>query len=137
MKVSFPYEEKPSTLFGKVKRPVAQVKFWSEKFKKYIEYIMLVDTGADYTLLSKHVSIELGINLKKDCVTLLTSGIGGKELVYFVKKGIKIQLGNIEKTILIGFIRRTDIPPLLGRESCLNDLDVRFLHFTTTLATLK
>lgn len=136
MRVSFPYEEKSSPFFGRVKRPVARVKFWSRKLKKYIEYVMLVDTGADYTLLPKHASIELGINLKKECIALLTSGVGGKELVYFMKEGIKTQLGKIEKTIPIGFIGRTDIPPLLGRESCLNDLDVRLFRFTTTFITV-
>lgn len=137
MKVSFPYEEKSSALFGKVKRPVARVRFWSKKFKKYIEYVLLVDTGADYTLLPKHASGELGINLEKDCVTLLTSGIGGKEKVYFLKEEIKIQLGNVKKTIFVGLIGRSDIPPLLGRESCLNNFDVRFFHFTTTFGNLK
>ncbi|MFZ5366463.1 MAG: retropepsin-like aspartic protease [Patescibacteria group bacterium] len=131
MKVSFPYEERPSSLFGKVKRPVAKLKFWSKKFKRYLEYVLLVDTGADYTLFPKHIAFELGIDLQKNCKPFSTSGVGGKEKVYFAKQKLKMKIGSLEKEIPVGFLDKEDIPPLLGRESCLNDFDLRLTHFTT------
>jgi len=137
MKVSFPYEARASSLFGTVKRPMAKLKFWSKKLGRYLEYVLLVDTGADYTLLPKHIALELGVDLKKDCKSFLTSGVGGKEKVYFSKQNLKIKIGNLEKKIPVGFLDREDIPPLLGREGCLNDFDVRFARFTATIATLK
>ena len=133
MKVSFPYEVKPSSLFGSVKRPIAKLKFWSKKFSRYLEYVLLVDTGADYTLLPKHIAFELGIDLKKDCNSLLTSGVGGEEKVYFARRRLKIKIENLEKEIPVGFLDQEDIPPLLGREGCLNDFDIRFVHFITTI----
>lgn len=133
MEVRFPYEERFSPLFGKVKRPVAYVQFWSSKDGRFLEYVLLVDTGADYTLLPRHVSFEIGVNFKKDCKVLLTRGVGGAERVYFMTKGIRAKIGTVEKNIPVGFLEREDIPPLLGRESCLNNFTVCFSNNFTII----
>lgn len=135
MKTTFPYESKPSPIFRVVKRPIAKVNFWSKKFNRYLEYLMIVDTGAYYTLFPLSTAYELGINLKKECKTFKTAGIGGEEMVYLFKKA-KMKLGDWKASVPIGFLGREDIPPLLGRASCLNNLDVRFVRFTTSFATL-
>ena len=44
---------------------------------------MIVDTGADYTLLPRFLAPVLGIDLNKDCQKLKTSGVGGEERVFF------------------------------------------------------
>lgn len=137
MKVRFPYQTKPSSIFGTIKRPVAKISFWSKKFNRFLEYLMIVDTGADYTLLPFSAAEELGIDPKKDCQLFKTAGIGGEEKVYFARKRLKIKIGNLEKKIPVGFLDQEDIPPLLGREGCLNDFDMRFVHFITTIATFK
>ena len=134
MKISFPYEEKPSLIFKTIKRPMVKVDFWSKKSSSWIEYSLLADTGADYTILPYHVAPELGVDLKKDCRQFLTSGVGGTEKVYLTNKGLKMRIGNVEKAIPAGFLERENIPPLLGREACLNHFDVRFFHFKTTIA---
>lgn len=133
MKISFPYEEKPSTIFKTIKRPIVRVDFWSKKTSSWIEYYLIADTGADYTLLPPHIAFELGVDLENDCREFLTSGVGGTEKVYFLKRGLKIKMGKREKAIPVGFLERKDIPPLLGREGCLNDFDVRFARFITTI----
>lgn len=38
---------------------------------------MIVDTGADYTLLPRFMAEKLGINLEKDCKDFTTFGVGG------------------------------------------------------------
>lgn len=134
MKRTFPYESKRSSIFRVVKRPIAKVSFWSTKFNRYLDYVMIVDTGADYTLFPLSAAQELGIDLKKECKSFMTAGIGGEETVYFFQNA-KMRLCDWETSIPIGFLGREDIPPLLGRESCLNNLDVRFVRFTTTIAS--
>lgn len=47
---------------------------------------MIIDTGADYTLLPKYFSVRLGVRLKQDCQVFKTAGIGGEEKVYFFKR---------------------------------------------------
>lgn len=92
---------------------------------------MIVDTGADYTLLPYSASEDLGIDLEKDCTEHRTFGIGGSETVYLIHR-YKIKIGNIELKTPIGFLGRDDILPLLGREKCLNNLNVLFSKFITS-----
>jgi len=50
MKASFAYEQKTSKIFKRVRRPIARASFWSKYFNQWLDYTMIVDTGADYTL---------------------------------------------------------------------------------------
>lgn len=135
MKIIFPFEERRSSTLKTVKRPIARVDFWSKKASSWLEYNLIVDTGADYTLFPHHVAFELGINLERDCQQVFTKGVGGVERAYFLKRGLKMKIGNLEKTIPLGFLEREDIPPLLGREGCLNDLEVCFLALNTIISS--
>ena len=130
MNVSFPYETEKSHIFGTVKRPVAQVSIWSVRRKRWLNYAMIVDTGADYTILPISAAFDLAIDLTKDARTLKTFGIGGSETVHLLEK-VKVRIGSVGLSIPVGFLGRDDIPPLLGRQKCLNRLDVLFSHFVT------
>lgn len=125
MPLTIPYEKRLSPILGEIYRPIAQVFFFSHTKNHWYEAWMLVDSGADYTLLPKYFSYRLGINLAKDCKIFKTAGIGGEEKVYFLKK-IKVKLGDWERNIPIGFLNRDDIPPLLGRYMFLETFDVLF-----------
>lgn len=137
MRAIFPYEEKESDLFPKIKRPIAQVYFWSKLINDWLGYKMVVDTGADYTILPRFSSVDLGINFKKDCLTRKTSGIGGVQTVYFLKRQVKVKIDNYEFSLPLGFINSDSIPPLLGREGCLNLFKVIFSNFTTEFSNIK
>lgn len=86
---------------------------------------MIVDTGADYTLLPRYLSFELGVDLAKDCERHRTGGVGGEEYVYLYR-GQKVRLGRWDKAIPVGFLARDDIPPLLGRQAFLEEFRVIF-----------
>ena len=130
MKISFPYKSEPSHIFGSVKRPVAEVAFWSERRKRWLNYNMIIDTGADYALLPYSASNDLAINLEEEAKEFSTFGIGGSEKVFLVRE-YKIRIEDINLVVPVGFLRRDDIPPLLGRQECLNNLDLRFFQFQT------
>ena len=129
---SFPYESKPSSIFKVVKRPIANIKFFSLKRKRWLEYTMIIDTGADYTVCPLKVARDLLIDIEKECNQHFTRGIGGSERIFICKKKILIKIGDWEVKIPIGFLERDDIPPLLGRQECLDVFDVLFSHFTTS-----
>lgn len=131
MKISFPYEKEHSKIFGEIRRPVSVVSFWSNKFSRYISISLIVDTGADYTLLPFSKAEDLGINLKSECKIFNTLGIGGVEKVYLFPK-LKMKLGEKEIFIPVGFLRRDDIPPLLGRYKCLDNFSVLFSSFNVS-----
>lgn len=135
MKITFPYEVRSSAIFKVVRRPIALVDFWSEKFKRFITYSLIVDTGADYTLFPKAIAEDLGIDLKHDCLIYESRGIGGKERVYFVKEPVSTMIGKIKRQIPVGFLGHDDIPPLLGRQKCLDTFKVTLENFTTIFST--
>lgn len=132
--ISFPYETKPSLVFKIVKRPVAEVFFFSSKKKRWLKYTMIVDTGADYTVFPFKVSRDLGIEVEKECEQYSTRGIGGTEKVFIYKKKILAKIGKTEQKVPVGFLERDDLPPLLGRQHCLDAFDVLFSKFITTFS---
>ncbi len=125
MGLSFSFERKSSTIFGSVYRPVATVSFWSKTFLRWLEITMVVDTGADYTILPRYWAKNLGINLQKEAMAYKTSGIGGEEKSYFIQSW-KVKLSIKEMIVPIGFLDRDDVPPLLGRQDFLELMSVTF-----------
>lgn len=108
MKVAFPYKEESSDIFPRIKRPIAKVYFWSQLNKDWVEYNMIVDTGADYTILPKLATFDLGIDFKEDCLLKRTYGVGGSQGIYLLKTKMKIKIGP--------FV--TKIPLRLSRYKC-------------------
>lgn len=124
MDLTFSFEERKSPLFGKIYRPIAQIFFYAEKKDKWYETWMIVDTGADYTILPQYFASRFGVDLSK-CKVFKTAGIGGQEKVY-LHKSIKAKLGGWERQIPVGFLNRDNIPPLLGRHLFLETFEALF-----------
>ncbi|MBI5399238.1 hypothetical protein HZB07_01285 [Candidatus Saganbacteria bacterium] len=133
MKAGFPYEKENSRIFGSLRRPIARASFWSKKFQRFIDFTLIIDTGADYTLFPHSKALDLGINLTKDCREFKTIGIGGKEMVFLLPE-IRMRLGAAERIIPVGFLKQDNIPPLLGRYKCLDTFSVLFASFYTTFS---
>lgn len=129
--ISFPFEEEHSPLFGRIRRPKAQILLKHTKLQVWRYVNMVVDTGADYTLLPKFLSEDLGINLIKDCRVVRSLGIGGKERIYLYKSKVKVKIGVYERNISVGFLNNNFIPPLLGRKDFFETFRVVFEKFTT------
>jgi predicted aspartyl protease len=125
MVLKFSFKVEKSTILGTIHRPVAQVFFWSNQIKQWTEIWMIVDTGADYTLLPRFMANKLGVTLEKDCKIFNTYGVGGGERVYFLPK-IKIKLGEWERIIPVGFLERNEVPPLMGRHLFLETFETLF-----------
>lgn len=132
MRLTFPFEKQPTNIFGVIHRPIADVLFWSVPLKNWVPVKMVVDTGADYTLLPRWLAPKLGINLTRHCHAFTTHGVGGNQKVYVVTHGWKTKLGKWENDIILGFLSDDNIPPLLGRLHFLEKLKVTFENFTTT-----
>lgn len=132
MRVSFPFEEQETGIFGKIRRPVADVNFWSKSLNDWVPVRMIVDSGADYTLLPLWLCTKLGIDVKRDCRKFRTAGVGGEQLVYVLDKRWKISLGKWENEVVLGFLNNDSVPPLLGRLQCLEKIQVCFKEFKTT-----
>lgn len=126
MVVKFAFERANSKIFGDVWRPMAQAIFTSphdEALRQ--ETWLLIDSGADYTLLPRYLGYDLGVNFEMDCKVFYTTGIGGAEKVYLLPR-MKVQLGPFERMIPVGFLDRNEVPPLLGRQLFMETLETYF-----------
>ena len=126
MPISFAFKKEKSSLLGMIYRPIATVFFQNVKTGIFKPISMLVDTGADYTLLPRFLALSLGLNLNKDCQKLKTSGVGGQETVFFCKQKVEVRLGDWQRKIPLGFLNDDFIPPLLGRHEFFETFQVVF-----------
>lgn len=131
--ISAPFSFKGKSYLGVIYRPYITVFITSKNIDEWVPIEMIVDSGADYTLLPKKYAQLLSIDLTKDCFPQETSGIGGKEKVYLCKRLVQIKIGNWKETIPVGILARNDIPGLLGRLDCLEKLELVMKDLTTTL----
>ena len=135
MALTFQFEKNISPILGEIHRPIAQVFFFSKVKNRWYEVWMLVDTGADYTLLPRYFSKRLGIKLQKECTVFKTAGVGGTEKVYFLKN-IKAKLGMWERRVPVAFLDRDEIPPLMGRHLFIETFETTFSsNHTLTFST--
>jgi len=118
-----PFKRICKTDLGMIFRPFIEVQLYVSKRKEWIPVEMLVDSGADYTMLPRRYAGILGIDLNTDCSAKITAGIGGSETMYMYKS-LGIEINEWRKKIPVGFLSRDDVPPLLGRLKCLEVLEV-------------
>lgn len=126
MVINFSFEKSRSKIFGDIWRPIAKVVFTSPRNLDIKQEIwLIVDSGADYTILPRYMGIDLKINFETDCTLFYTLGIGGTEKVFLLPK-IEVKLGEFIRTIPVGFLDRNEVPPLLGRHLFMETLETYF-----------
>lgn len=125
MVLKFAFEKVDSPILGTIWRPVAEVLFQRKQTGKWRAVWMIIDTGADYTLLPRFMAAKLEVDVEKECQIFLTTGIGGSEKVYFLPK-MNVQVGEFKREIAVGFLDRNEVPPLLGRHLFLETLETYF-----------
>lgn len=133
MDVTFDYEYGGKVFFGRIYRPVAKVRFQSPISSRWVDAWMVVDTGADFSLLPRYLALKLGISFERDCVKDVTYGVGGEQTIYLLKKLVKSMVGSIERSVPIGFFESDEVPALLGRLGFLETFDVEFLKRHTVV----
>lgn len=133
MDVRFPFEDVGTNYFGRIYRPVAKVSFQSPKHRIWIDTWMVVDTGADFTILPRYLSEDLVISLERDCVKDSTMGVGGERAIYLLKSKIKAKIGIAERMMPLAFFDTNEVPALLGRLGFLETFDTEFLKSHTVV----
>ena len=132
MMIKFAFEKANSKILGEIWRPVARAIFTSPSDANIQqETWLLVDSGADYTLLPRYLGIDLKINFETDCQIFQTVGIGGPEKVFLFPR-MEVQLGPFKRVIPVGFLDRNEVPPLLGRHLFMETLETYFSTGHTT-----
>lgn len=129
---SFPFKYIGSTRFGKIYRPYAIISVYSKTKKDWQQIEVIVDSGADYTLFPHQYARILGIDIDRDCQKEKTVGIGGVDTVYQYRS-LPIKIGSWERKIPVGFLKRDNIPALLGRLACIEEIRLIFENHNTIL----
>ncbi|MBI3559440.1 retropepsin-like domain-containing protein [Candidatus Gottesmanbacteria bacterium] len=127
MAVNFDFREEGNSPFGKISRPFAKIKFHAVQSSDKVVIWLIIDTGADYTILPRQWAKKLDIDLQRDCWALETSGIGGGVKSYFFKKLVKIEMGDIKKEVPVAFFDDDNAPALLGRLGFIELFDTLFV----------
>ena len=127
----FPFKRVGHSDWGPLDRPYADVFFQAYDSDRLVPIKMVVDTGADYTLLPSRYADLLGISLKKHCDRSESQGIGGKEAIYLLRDRIKIYIARWKMEIPVAFLARDDVPALLGRLRCLEKVSLLMKRKTT------
>ncbi len=126
MEVSFDYEDKGLCRWGRIYRPIAKVIFRHVNGQT-ASVAMVVDTGADYTILPKNIAERLKINFSKDCEKSVTTGVGGDRKIYFLKTKLETDVGGIKNDVPVAFFDSDEVPPLLGRLGFLELFETSFV----------
>lgn len=116
MKLTYPYENKPSKSFG----TILTASFWIDIDSPagHLPFLFLFDTGADVTSLPTSSTKKLGIDLDK-CPQVPMGGYEGTT-IYVYKSQIKISFNNILFAIPCVFNPNEEVPILLGRAGILD-----------------
>ncbi len=133
MKAQFPFEYVGELGFGPIYRPIAKVLFQSPQTHVWVKTWMVVDTGADFSILPRYIANDLGISLADDCKKDTISGIGGEQGIYLLKKKIAAKIGNLDCSVPLAFSDSNEIPALLGRLGFMETFDTEFLKTHTVV----
>lgn len=87
---------------------------------------MVVDTGADFSILPHYVAKDLLINLENDCIKDETLGVGGSQVIYLFKNKIHARVGHFERHVPMAFFHSDEVPALLGRLGFLETFNTEF-----------
>lgn len=127
MDVKFAFENAGKISFGIIYRPIAKVSFKSLKGNIWTDTWMVVDSGADFTILPQYLSKDLEISLEDDCIRDLTAGVGGEQNIYLCKNKVKAKIGSFTRDVPLAFFDSNEVPALLGRLGFLETFNTEFL----------
>jgi len=121
--VSFRYKREYVSKLGYVHRPMAQVSFWSRTEQHWQSIQMIIDTGADYTLLPRYMAAYIGLDYEQG-ERVKTVGLGGSQDVWLMN-GVEAKVGEMKRSIPIGVVAGR-VPPLMGRQDFFETFEVLF-----------
>lgn len=123
----FKYREKESGIFGKIKRPLVDLRIFSSSKKKWILINeVLADTGADISILPK----GLGESVIGDITTgryLEIRGITPLAFLGVFIHNLKCKIDNYIFKVFFAIADSDDVPPILGRVKGLDLFSATFI----------
>lgn len=124
--MKFPYIEKESRIFGSILKPLIYIEIFSEKHGLWCGVDdVLVDTGADITLVSKKIGEGLVDDIfAGDKVSI--KGVTPYELDVYIHD-LKLKVVGKEFITKVAIANSEEVPILLGRFGALDLFRVEFV----------
>lgn len=107
-----------------IKRPNAIVTIINGDNKCTLD--MVVDSGADITLIPKNIGEDLGLEISSEKEIKSIGGIGGR--IPIIERKLILKIGSEEFPATIGWALEEDLVPLLGREDVFDRYHIEFLQ---------
>ncbi len=126
--VVFDFREEHSRMFGKVKRPVADVEI--SKGQNKLTMSFYVDSGADLTLIPKSLGDSLGLESDASDIKEV-QGVGARQIPVVLRK-VNLKIGKKELEAEVAWSLIEEVPLLLGRKDIFDNFEISFKDNKTT-----
>ena len=91
-----------------------------------LEERMLIDSGADISVITKQTGIDLGLTVHAEDYQQAAEGVGGGTIVYLTKV-IEIKIDNHSLNIPVAWLLEDDVEEMIiGREIVFDMFDIEF-----------
>jgi hypothetical protein len=131
--IEFPFKKIFSPKFGEVLKPIIPVTIIG--LKKKVNVFMLLDSGADISLIpysvGKFIGLELNISRRGEI-----QGIGEGSIPYILSN-VKFQIQNNEILVRIGWALIEEVPFIIGRLDVFEKFAVEFREFENKIILKK
>ncbi len=123
--MEFPFDKKLSKRFGEVLEPTIPVTVVGPK--QDIEVLMLIDSGADISLLPASIAELIGLQLDmKNQREVYGLGEGG---VPYVLSPVTLRIRDVETSVRVAWALAEDVPFVLGRLDVFRRFAIEFREF--------
>jgi hypothetical protein len=123
--MEFPFDKKLSKKFGEVFEPTIPVTVVGPK--RAIEVLMLIDSGADISLLPASLAELIGLQLDmKNRREVYGLGEGG---VPYVLSPVTLRIRDVEISARVAWALAEDVPLVLGRLDVFRRFAIEFREF--------
>ncbi len=121
MVIEFPFIEFETENIGKIFKPFSFVRLeYKNQFLSL--YPMLVDSGADITLIPRKTGVRLGFVEPKEGEVKELGGIAGSAPVVYRTMDMRVE--DVKFPCRVAWAQTDDVPPVLGRVDVFDKFDI-------------
>lgn len=123
--IEFQFEKRRTQRLGEILKPIIPVTIVGQK--RSVNIFMLLDSGADLSLIPYSVGIAIGLELDIENRSEV-QGIGEGSVPYILNQ-VKLKIENVEFIARIGWALIEEVPFILGRLDVFQTFSIEFREF--------
>lgn len=131
--IEFPFVKKHSEKLGEILRPIVPVAIVGPKRK--INAFMLLDSGADMSLIPYSVGETIGLDIDMSNRGEI-QGVGEGSVPYILSR-ITLQIEDVEISARVGWALIEEVPFIVGRLDVFQNLGIEIREFENRIILKK